>query len=133
MITIEVLVAMLILFLVIATSFTNIKFYNIMNEKKLTYEDTYMDVLSLKDKLSETLCQSALKKEGTFNGIHYVASCQKEKELKTFEMGIEPDDPSGNIGNYLIKLYRVTLVLDTKKFDKTYNYYITKAEQLNVE
>ena len=104
-----------------------------MNEKKRTYEDTYMDVLSLKDKLSATLCESTLEEEGTFNNIHYIASCQKEEELKTFNLGMELGDPSGNIGNYLIKLYRVSLVLDTKKSEKTYNYYVTKAEQLNVE
>jgi len=104
-----------------------------MNEKKRTYEDAYMDVLSLKDKLSATLCKSTLKEEGTFNDIHYIASCQKEKELRTFKLGMELNDPSGNIGNYLIKLYTVNLIIGTKKSEKTYNYYVTKAEQLDVE
>lgn len=133
MITIEVLVAMLILFLVITTSFSNIKFYNIMNDKKRAYEDTYMNVLSIKDKISSTICKTMLKEEGNFNDVHFIATCQKLKELRTFRLGMELGDPSGNIGNYLMKLYEVTLVLNGEKYEKVYTYSVTQAEQLYAE
>lgn len=133
MITIEVLVAMLILFLVIATSFSNISFFNILNEKKKTYEDTYMNVLSIKDKLSLTLCTTTMRQEGTFNNISYIATCDKEKELRTFTMGMELDDPSGNVGRYLIKLYTITLELQEEKSNKAYSYLLTRSEKINDE
>ena len=90
-----------------------------------------MNVLSIKDKISSTICKTTLKEEGTFNEVHFIATCQKEKELKTFKLGMELGDPSGNIGNFLIKLYEVTLVIESKKDEKIYNYHVTQAEQLD--
>ena len=130
MITIEVLISMLILFLVLATYFSNIKFFNLMIEKKVNYEDEYITVLSLKDKLSSTICKTSLKEEDDFNGFHYIASCEKVKELRTFVKGFEEDDLSGNIGNYLLKLYKVNLGLQKGKFSKQNSYYITISEKI---
>ena len=48
-ITIEVLVALLILFLVIASSTNTIKFFQIIENKKVTIEDEYMIVLNIKE------------------------------------------------------------------------------------
>ena len=61
MITIEVLVSMLILFLIISTSFESMKFFNILTQKKENYEDQYIAVLSVKDKISNTICKTSLK------------------------------------------------------------------------
>lgn len=133
MITIEVLISLLILFLVIATSFSNIKFFNIMIEKKLNYEDEYMATLSIRDSLSSTICKTSLKEEGDFNGFSYIATCEKIKELRTFRQGFELDDPSGNIGNYLLKLYRVDFELNKGAFYAQQSYYITRSEQLDEE
>ena len=131
MITIEVLVSLLILFLVIATSFSNIKFFNIMIEKKTNYEDEYMAVLSIRDKLSSTICKTVMKQEGDLNNFHYKATCEKIKELKTFSKGFEDGDKSGNIGNYIIRLYQVTLELQNNTYEKQHSYYITRSEKLN--
>ena len=131
MITIEVLVAMLILFLVIATSFSNIKFFNIVNDKKSAYEDAYMNVLSLKDKLSSSICKTDQREQGVFNEMNYVATCQKQKELRTFNMGFEIGDPSGNFGGHLIKLYKINLQLNKDKLSQEYDYYITTSERIN--
>ncbi len=130
MITIEVLVSMLILFLVIATSFENIKFFNMLNEKKLSYEEQYITVLSLKDKLSLTVCKTSQREEGEFNGFTYIATCEKKKELRSFEKGFDIDDPSGNIGNYLIKLYEVNLQLKQGRINKIYHYIIIRSDKL---
>ena len=132
MITIEVLISFLILFLVISTSFSNINFFNIMIEKKINYEDEYITVLSLKDKLSSTICKSTLKEEGILNGFNYAASCEKINQLNTFTKGIEADDPSGNIGNHIVKLYKVNFELKKGTFASKHNYYITLSENLYV-
>jgi len=131
MITIEVLVSMLILFLVIATSFENIKFFNIMSDKKISYEDEYMSVLSLKDKLSNTICKTSLKETGVFNTYDYSATCENIKELRTFKKAFELNDPSGNIGRYLMKLYKVNLDLTKGNFTKTFSYYVTVGQKLD--
>ncbi len=130
MITIEVLVSLLILFLVIATSFSNIKFFNIMIEKKVTYEDEYITVLSLRDKLSSSICQTSFKEENDFNGFHYIASCEKVKELKSFIKGSEDSDISGNIGTSLISLYRINLKINKNNYEKTHTYLFVQTKRL---
>lgn len=133
MITIEVLVSLLILSLVVSTSFSNIKFFNIMIEKKQYYEDEYIAVLSLKDKLSSTICKSRSKEEGIFNKLNYTATCEKIKQLRSFTKGIEADDPTGNIGNYVISLYKVNIELENDTYKFKHNYYITLSENLYVK
>jgi len=125
MITIEVLVSMLILFLVIATSFSNIKFFNILNEKKESYEEQYVTVLSLKDKLSSTICKTSLNQEGSYNGFSYNVTCTKEKELRTYVVDRENYTESGNYGNRLMQLYKVELELFKEKYTRKYSYYKT--------
>jgi len=130
MITIEVLVSMLILFLVIATSFENIKFFTIMTDKKAEYEENYMNVLSLKDKLSSTICKTHQSQSGEFNAYKYEARCEKVKELRSFSKGFEIGDPSGNFGNYNMKLYKVTLLLKQDNREKLFQYYLTIGEKI---
>ncbi len=124
MITIEVLGSMLILFLVIATSFENIKFFNIMHEKKLTYEENYIAVLSLKEKLASTICKQNSFKEGEFNSYTYTATCTKKKELRSYFDATEDDEVSGNTGGDLLSLYEVQLKLTKNSREKEYIYHI---------
>ena len=126
MITIEILVSMLILFLVIVTSTTSIKFFQTVNKQKTNYEDQYIALLSLKDMLSSTICISKFQDKGEWNDFKYTVTCEKVQELKNFKKAFDIDDPSGNIGNYLIQLYKVQLSLE----NKNYSYYITKGERL---
>ncbi|MEA2019439.1 MAG: hypothetical protein U9N59_13455 [Campylobacterota bacterium] len=126
MITIEILVSLLILFLVIVTSTTSIKFFQTVNKQKSNYEDQYIAVLSLKDKLSSSICISKFKEEGIWNGFGYTAICTKTNELKSFKKGFDIDEPSGNIGNYMMNLYTVKLVIE----NKNYSYYITHGKKL---
>ncbi len=130
MITIEVLVSLLILFLVIATSVTSIKFFNIQVKKKNSYENSYINILSIKDKISQTVCKNSLQSSGEFNTFHYIARCEKIKELKTFRKGFELNEASGNVGNYLIKLYKVTLELEKESYHKQHSYLIMLHEKL---
>ena len=130
MITIEVLVSMLILFLVIATSFENIKFFTILNDKKTYYEDNYINVLSLKDKLSTTICKTQESQSGEFNGYEFQAQCEKLKELRTYTKGFDIGDPSGNIGNYMMTLYKIKLLIKKENIEKKFTYYTTIGKRL---
>jgi hypothetical protein len=129
MVTIEVLVSMLILFLVISTSFEGIKFFNIINNKKSNYEDEYIAVLNIKDKISANICKTSSSMQGTINDFNYKASCENLKELRTFKKAFDLDDPSGNIGNYIVKLYRVNISLKKDNYEKNYNYLIEQSEK----
>ncbi len=126
MITIEILVSMLILFLVIVTSTTSIKFFQTVNKQKSNYEDKYIAVLSLKDKLSSTICISKFQDEGLWNAFQYRATCEKMQELKSFDKSFGSYKTSGNTGNYLMHLYKVRLSIQNKH----YSYYVTQGEKL---
>ena len=129
MITIEVLVAMLILFLVSATSFEYIKFFNIISEKKEHYEDVYIATLNIKDELSSDICKKVHYVEGVSNSYTYSAQCEKIKELRTYVKAIEYDDESGNIGGFMIELYRVNLELKNVRFHEEMSYYVTREKK----
>lgn len=125
-VTIEVLISMLILFLITSTSFEAIKFFNIISEKKVNYEDEYITVLSIKDKISSDVCNSSLTLEGILNGYKYQASCKKLQELRNYKKAITEDELSGNIGSYFIGLYNVSLVLNKGSYEKKYEYIVEK-------
>ena len=131
MITIEVLVALLILFLVIAASTNSIKFFQMVNGKKNNIENEYMIVLNVRDILAHQICSHSQRAEGSFDNYTYTATCEKQKEIRSYQKGFDIGDPSGNIGNYLMDLYKVHLEIKKANFDKQYIYYITNGEKLN--
>lgn len=130
MLTIEVLVALLILFLVIASSTNTIKFFQIIENKKTTIEDEYIVVQNIKEKLSDSVCKEELKEQGSLNGYDYIAECEKLNELKSYQKALDVGDSSGNIGNYLMTLYSVKLNIKKDNFDKDYVYLITRGVKL---
>lgn len=129
MITIEALVALLILFLAIATSVETIKFFQIIEKKKISIEDEYMIVLNIKSKLSNKICKNYLKKEGELNGYTYKATCKRLEELRSYKIGFDIGDPSGNTGRYLMKFYEVDLVIKKDDYNKSYVYYVTVGSE----
>lgn len=133
MITIEVLVSMLILFLVISTSTTMTKFFQNVSLKKDIYEDEYITLLSLKDKLSNTICSFEDTQEGEFNGYKYKAECENIKQSRTYIKGVDEDEKSGLYGNYMVKLNKVKLLLEKEKYSKNFEYYLTTNEKLYSE
>lgn len=133
MITIEVLVAMLILFLVITSSFENIKFFNIMSKKKENYEDIYIAVLNIKAKYENIICKTSLKEEGILNGFNYILTCNKEKELNNYVKRIDLTDVSGNIGNYVMRLYKVSINLQKANNKQVFSYYIVRGNKISYE
>ena len=120
---------MLILFLVISTSFSSMKFLTILSTKKAIYEDKYITIINLKEKLASTICRTSLKEEDDFSGVHFTTKCEKLKELKSFQKGVEDED-TGNVGNYLITLYKVQLSLKNEVIQIDLDYYITVSEKI---
>jgi len=130
-ITIEVLISMLILFLVIATSVTTIKQLRLVQNKQEKYETNYITFLSLYDFLDDTICQEGHRQmQGQFGIYNYTASCKLLKSLRTYQKAFETDDPEGNIGSSLVSFYEVTLSVKAKNFDKTYTYNKTVTKSL---
>ena len=128
MITIEVLISMMILFLVISTSFTTIKFFNINIKKKFFYEDNYIELLNIKEKISLSLCrQNIFEMSGNLNGYNYIAQCIEEKEKRNYIKSIDLDGVSGNYGNYIVRLFLIKITIEKGKLKNEYRYYITKG------
>lgn len=125
MIIIEALIALLILFIVVVTSFSNLKFLNSLNLKKQSYEDYYMVSSSIKDKLASTICEDTNIKSGEFNEFTFKASCEKIKQLRTYVVAIDEDEVSGNFGAYLMYLNLVNLEISKDNIVKNYSYYKT--------
>ncbi|UCN00589.1 hypothetical protein LCX93_01350 [Sulfurimonas sp. SWIR-19] len=130
-ITIEVLISMLILFLVIATSVTTIKQLRLVQNKQEKYETDYITFLSLHDLLDDTICQDGYKEmQGQFALYSYSAKCTLVDSLRTYQKAFEIGDAEGNIGSTLVSFYKVILHIKTKNFDKTYTYNKTVTKSL---
>ena len=123
MMTIEVLVAMLILFITITTSSTVIKFLTQVKTKQSNYEDIYIAVLSIKDQHAHMNCEEPLN--GTLNDFHYHITCQKIQESKNYIKSGEIDEPSGLIGPFTVRLYDVKMTLKKDTFEHSYSYFYT--------
>jgi len=130
MLTIEVLISMLILFLVISMSFSDINFFNILNKKKQNYEDIYIEVLNLRSKLSSDICDVIQEKDGKINDFSYSVKCEKLKQMRTYKKADEAGDSSGNIGPYLVKLYLIKLKLTRENIEKEFYYYKTISKKV---
>ena len=132
MITIEVLIAMLILFLVIASSFENIKFFTNLTKQQDTYENYYINVLNIKAKYANSICKrDNMKKEGEINGFQYTLICKEVQELRNYKNIFDTNDKSGNIGQYMMKIFRIDLQLKNIEQKKDFYYFITRSELSN--
>ena len=129
MITIEVLISLMILMIVIASSTSAVKFFHMAGAKKQNYEDLYITVLSIKDKLAPSLCKTTMNSRGKLNGYNYSATCKKEKSLREYKPAFDIGDPSGNIGENIINLYQVNLTLTKEKQKKNYTYYVNTIQK----
>lgn len=121
MITIEVLVSLLILFMVVATSVTTVKHLNIVRTQQVRYEDIYRAVINIKDYIDADICSKKLSMNGHLNGFEYHAVCKKELENRSYFKDWE-NNKDGNVGNTMVKLFAVILTLRQDKYKKTYSY-----------
>ena len=124
---IEILIAMMILFVAIGFVNISIKTFNTYQRKSETYQNFYITALSLKDWISS----QSLEKEsyqGTMNGIEYkfniIALVKRKNYVFNMELG------AGNYGDNLITLYKIEMLLNDKVRTKRFEFLLTK--QLNL-
>jgi len=129
MITIEVLIAMLILFLVIAMSFEQIKFFTNIVSKQRNFEDEYLVVSDILQKNNLTICKNNLQVQGRDGSYQYELRCTKIEELKNYVFD-SVKMQAGNIGNRMVQLYKIELNLKKNKREKKYYYYVTRTKIL---
>lgn len=127
MMTVEVLVAMVIIFLTIVLSASTVKYFNMSFIKKEQYVDIYTTVLSIKDKIEKDVCIK--KVDGRINGFSYTAKCRLIQQIPNYQAPIDIDDIGGNIGSYMMKLYQVSLEVKKDRIHKNIDYYVTKAKK----
>jgi len=125
MITIEILISMVILFMVIATSVTTLKHLKIIQKQQMNHEDFYIAVLNIKDYIEDKICIKQTNIQGSLSGYSFNAVCEKEEALQNFKKALDEGDSTGNIGNKLISLYKVTLNLQNENVEKEILYYKT--------
>lgn len=129
-ITIEVLISMLILFLVVATSVTALKHSFLVELKKDKYQSYYYIFFNIKSSIESEICQSKQYLEGRIDDFVFSATCYRKKRLLSYVKSLEPDEPYGNIGPVQYTLYEIKINLRKGLYDEVYTYYKTIAEQI---
>ena len=99
----------------------SLKQFSLFRQKELNYEELFIAVTSIQDKIDQTICSKQMVQEGNLNRFHYRAVCQEKKALKNYTFGDE-DTPPGNNGRWLVTLYDVNLTLTKKNIQKSYIY-----------
>ena len=122
---IEVLVASIILFLSIATVAMAYKEYTSCRLKQVKYERIYMTALSLMSELEDKKPYNIGFESGTINGLKYSISIKKVISKRNFVIGLNKQT-TGNFGEFLLTLYKVTLNISGKEFV----LYLTNFEKV---
>ena len=125
---IEILIAMLVLFTAIAFLNISIKAFNSYQRKSQYYQDLYITVLSLKDRMDSLTQFHQLEYKGELNGIRYNISI---KELRKNRNYIVSQDGIGqNNGDFMITLYQLNMNLTKNNQSKVYKFLLTKQKKI---
>jgi len=124
---IEILIAMMILFISITFINISIQTFNNYQKKSKKYQNFYVTALSLKDWISEQPLDQK-KYIGKLNDINYIINVKQIIEERNYRFDPEQPSKSGNYGDYLIILYKLTMILSEKTMIHEYNFYITKQQ-----
>ena len=124
---IEILIAMVILFVAIAFVNISIKAFNNYQRKSEIYQNFYITALSLKDWLTTQSLEKKVYK-GVQNNIKYKLKITTllQKKNYTFSMSLG----EGNYGDYLITLYKVEMILTQGNKEEKFNFFLTKQLSL---
>ncbi len=109
-ITIEVLIALAIIFAAIVLVSSTARSLANFSIRKERYIDRYVTILSLAEKLHNEPLKRPETLKGTLNGYDYTLDCRLAESRKTY--GTDEFGHAGNIGNFLVKLYRCTIRLE---------------------
>lgn len=133
-ITIEVLIALIILFGAIVTTTTAIKNLNIFNFKKDFYIQNYIVVNNIRSLLTnKILNQQGNKFDGDICGYKYSIDCIPKKSKRTY-ITAETKTMTGNFGSYNIVLFECKVIAtnDNRMINELFNtirYYKVKQDE----
>ena len=125
---VEILIAMLILFMAITFTSISIKAFNKYQKQSKKHQMFYVTSLSLKEKMSSIKEFKVPQYQGTLNGMDYIIKIKKLLSKQNYIMGI--DGIGRNNGDFMITLYRVTITLETQKKEKTYSFLLSKQKRI---
>ena len=129
MMTVEVLIALVIIFLTIVMSASTVKYFNMTFLKKRQYIDIYTTVLSIRDKIEDDICTKESRIEGILNNYTYVAECNQLSESPSFVQAADETEESGRTGIYMMQFNEISLIVTHEHIKKKYTYYLTKAHR----
>jgi len=126
-VTIEAIIAFVILTFAILMSVSSIRTLNLYERKKSLYEELYMNVLSIKDLIKNSDIEKKSRFEGKINGFSYKADIKKESVKNNMLM----DEFFGfSAGTYQVTLYKVLLEIKKGTFVKDYSFLLTREKLL---
>ena len=109
-ITIEVLIALVIIFAAIVLVSSTARSLAHFSIRKERYIDRYVTILSLAEKLHNEPLKQPETINGTLNGFDFTLDCRLAHSRKTYT--VTEEGQSGNIGDFLVKLYHCTISLE---------------------
>jgi len=113
---IEVLVASIILFLSIVTVSLAYKQYESNISRQRKYEMIYINAISLMNKiLNKNIFAPTFYESGTINGMKYKINAKVISSKRNYIYGFS-EQASGNKGNFMVKLYKITIELNNLRF-----------------
>lgn len=130
-VTIEILIAMVIGFLAILMLTASIKSLHKVEMQKKLYQNLYISVLSLKDKIRAKSCIENSTLNGSINGFSYNIICDEKKVINNYQSyydEMQNKMVGGYWGIYEIHLFRVTINIKKSSFNKSYSFYQTEQK-----
>ena len=125
---VEILIAMLILFMAIAFSSMGIKAFNKYQKQSKKYQMIYITSLSLKDEMASLKEFKTFQYRGTLNGIKYIIKIKKLLNKQNYI--IDKDGTGRNSGDFMITLYRLRITLNIQGTEKSYSFLLTKQKRI---
>jgi len=122
---IEILIAMMVLFIAIGFVNISIKAFNGYQRKSVVYQNFYITALSLKDLMETKPLDKQNSYRGTLNGIEYKILIKELIRKKNYIVDME-QAIGKNDGNFFIILYQLEMTLKIRSRVKKYTYYLTR-------
>ena len=125
---VEILIAMLVLFMAIAFSSMGIKAFNKYQKQSKKYQLIYVTALSLKDEMASLKEFKSSQYRGKLNGVKYVIKVKKLLSKQNFI--IDKDGIGRNNGDFMVTLYRLKITLNIQETEKSYSFLLTKQKRI---
>lgn len=125
---IEILIAMLILFMAIAFSSIAIKAFNKYQKQSTKYQMLYITSLSIKEEMASLKEFKKTSYQGVLNDISYIVKIKKLLNKQNYL--IDRDGIGKNNGDFMITLYRLTILLKVEETEKSYSFLLTKQKRI---